>query len=154
VKWPGLAAVIVSVVHVTKSAFSGRRVLDGKEVPSITAFLFHGGGHDNPATLEANAGKSFLGAKVYGQGFTFDDTTDEATPLAEMHWLIAKDPGNAERIFPYIGGEEVNTSPTHSHHRYVINFGDLSEDEAREGWPELMEIVERKVKPTASLQSH
>ena len=27
-------------------------------------------------------------------------------------------------IFPYIGGEEVNTSPTHAHHRYVINFRD------------------------------
>jgi hypothetical protein len=29
----------------------------------------------------------------------------------------------------------------------VINFGDLSEEECRRGWPELMEIVERKVKP-------
>ena len=29
-----------------------------------------------------------------------------------------------EAIFPYIGGEEVNTSPTHAHHRYVINFRD------------------------------
>ena len=26
--------------------------------------------------------------------------------------LIAKDPKNAERIFPYLGGQEVNTSPT------------------------------------------
>ena len=31
---------------------------------------------------------------------------------------------NQEAIFPYIGGEEVNTSPTHGHHRYVINFQD------------------------------
>ena len=28
-----------------------------------------------------------------------------------MHRLIAKEPENAERIFPYIGGEEVNDSP-------------------------------------------
>ena len=39
-----------------------------------------------------------------------------------MHRLIEKDPRNAERIFPYLGGEEVNNSPTHSHHRYAINF--------------------------------
>ena len=43
-----------------------------------------------------------------------------------MHELIAKDPRNAERIFPYIGGEEVNDSPTHAHHRYVINFGEMT----------------------------
>ena len=60
-------------------------------------------------------------------GFTFDDTDKKgvASPLAEMHRLIAKDPRNAERIFPYIGGEEVNDSPTHAHHRYVINFEDF-----------------------------
>ena len=28
-----------------------------------------------------------------------------------MQRLIAKDPRNAERIFPYIGGEEVNDCP-------------------------------------------
>src|SRR4029434_2634568 len=60
--------------------------------------------------------------------------------------LIEKDPRNGERIFPYIGGEEINTSPTHAHHRYVINFGEMTEEEARR-WPELMAIVERKVKP-------
>ena len=47
-----------------------------------------------------------------------------------MEELIAKDPRNQERIFPYIGGKEVNDSPTHVHHRYVINFGQMSEAEA------------------------
>ena len=41
-----------------------------------------------------------------------------------MQRLIESDPRNREAIFPYIGGEEVNTSPTHAHHRYVINFRD------------------------------
>ena len=47
-------------------------------------------------------------------GFTFDDTDTKgvATPYRWMHRLIAKEPRNAERIFPYIGGEEVNDSPT------------------------------------------
>ena len=63
-----------------------------------------------------------------------------------MQQLIAKDPRNKERIFPYIGGEEVNTSPTHANHRYVINFDEMDEEEARR-WPELMSICERKVKP-------
>ncbi len=69
----------------------------------------------NPSKLSANEGKSFLGSKMYGQGFTFDDTDTRgaANRLALMDELISKDPRNAERIFPYIGGEEVNDSPTH-----------------------------------------
>jgi hypothetical protein len=79
-------------------------------------------------------------------GFTFDDGNPDATPIAEMHLLIEKDPRNQERIFPYIGGEEVNYSPTHAHDLYAINFGEMSEEEARE-WPDLISIVEKKVKP-------
>ena len=125
-KWPGLAAVVVSVVHVHKGPFSGAKHLDDDETETITAFLFHRGGHDDPARLAANAGKSFVGSYVLGMGFTFDDTDRKgvATPLAEMRRLLAANPRNREAIFPYIGGEEVNTSPTHAHHRYVINFRD------------------------------
>jgi hypothetical protein len=117
-------------------------------VSLITAYLFHSGGHDDPARLQANANKSFMGSKIYGQGFTFDDTDSKsiAWPIAEMHSLVAKDPRNAERIFPYIGGEEVNDSPTQAHRRYVINFGQLSLDEA-ERWPDLMRMVRERVKP-------
>ena len=121
-------------------------LLDGKPVEKITAFLFPKGGNENPKTLLANAGKSFVGSYVLGMGFTFDDTNENATPIATMHQLIAENPKNQDRIFPYIGGEEVNSSSTHSHHRYVINFGEMSEDEARE-YSDLMTIVEAKVKP-------
>ena len=150
-QWPGEAAVVVSVLHVAKTGevrdertgsrsveaaevedrhptgrFPGSRVLDGAKVDAITAFLFHRGGHADPVRLQANAGKSFVGSYVLGMGFTFDDTDKKgvASPLAEMQRLIESDPRNREVIFPYIGGEEVNTSPTHANHRYVINFRD------------------------------
>ena len=155
IKWPGLAAVVVSVVHVMKGEFRGPRRLDDREVEKITAYLFHLGGHDDPARLAANAGKSFQGSIVLGMGFTFDDTDKDgiATPIAEMHRLIEKNPANQEVIFPYIGGEEVNTSPTHAHHRYVINFGERSEAECRRKWPDLMKIVENRVKPLRLLSA-
>jgi hypothetical protein len=147
-KWPGQAAVIVSVVHVGKGSLQGSYELDGIEVPLITAYLFHAGGHVNPETLKANANKTFLGSKIYGQGFTFDDSARDgiANSLSVMEELIANDPRNAERIVPYIGGEEVNDSPTHAHHRYVINFGQISLEEA-EQWPDLLRIVRERVKP-------
>jgi methylase of polypeptide subunit release factors len=47
-KWPGQAAVTVSVVWVTKSILTGPFYLDGREVPAITAYLFHSGGHEDP----------------------------------------------------------------------------------------------------------
>ena len=148
VRWPGLAAVVVSVLHVHKGRFPGVKRLDGEEADTITAFLFHRGGHDDPARLEANAGKSFQGSIVLGMGFTFDDTDKKgvASPLAEMHQLIAEDPSNQDVIFPYIGGEEVNTSPTHAHHRYVINFRDwpLRREELGELWAEAEENRRRE----------
>ena len=149
VMWPGLAAVVVSVVHVTRGPFAGVRRLDGREVPAVTAFLFHRGGHDDPVRLAANAGQSFVGSYVLGMGFTFDDTdrNGAATSIAEMRRLIEEGPDNQEVIFPYIGGDEVNSSPTHANHRYVINFGEKLENECRERWPKLMDIVEAKVKP-------
>lgn len=148
VKWPGQAAVVVSVVHVHKERLARPFDLDGRPVDQITAFLFHAGGDDDPAPLAENAGKSFQGSIVLGMGFTFDDTdkSGAANPVALMDELIRKNPRNAERIFPYIGGEEVNDSPTHAHHRYAINFGQMSEEECRRNWPDLIAIVETKVK--------
>ena len=62
-----------------------------------------------------------------GWDFTFDDLTSApaANRLSEMERLVAKDARNKQRIFPYIGGEEVNESPTHAHHRFAINFAEF-----------------------------
>ncbi|PZU98521.1 MAG: SAM-dependent methyltransferase [Cyanobium sp.] len=153
-KWPGVAAVVVSVVHLLKGTYEGEKLLNRQPVQQITAFLFDKGGHEDPKPLAANASKSFQGSIVLGMGFTFDDSgpADDDTPgipspIATMERLIAENPKNAEVIFPYIGGEEVNSSPSHSHHRFVIDFRDRNEGECHKVWPELMEIMERKVKP-------
>jgi hypothetical protein len=48
---------------------------------------------------------------VLGMGFTFDDAAaakGEAENLATMRALIAKNPENAKRIFPYIGGDPIS----------------------------------------------
>ena len=126
VKWPGLAAVVVSVLHVSKGWSIVNKLLDEKPSRTITAFLFHRGGHNSPSQLLVNSGKSFTGSKIYGQGFLFDDndTKGLASSLAVMYQMIEQYPGNQEIIDPYIGGEEVNTSHSHLHHRYVINFRD------------------------------
>ena len=124
--WPGLAAVVVSVVHMHRGMWKGTRRLDGAVVSSITAFLFHAGGHSDPSRVPDNKGKSFFGSKLLGMGFTFDDKDKNgvATPLSEMKRLLA-DPRNRQVIRPYIGGAEINSDPAHRHHRYTIDFGDF-----------------------------
>ena len=124
--WPGMAAVIVSVVHIHRGQWSSKRALDGTGVDSISAFLSVGSTHDDPARLAENEDQSFQGSIVLGMGFTFDDTDKKgvASSLADMQRLTDANPKNKEAIFPYIGGEELNSHPTHAHHRYVINFDD------------------------------
>ena len=126
-KWPGEAAVVVSVVHVRKGKVAEPK-LDGRPVARISAYLVEGDLDVSPKPLAANAGKAFQGSILLGMGFTFDDEVaakGTASSLADMERLIAKDPKNAERIFPYIGGEEVNNDPRQAHRRYVIDFADF-----------------------------
>lgn len=146
-KWPVPgAAVMVSIVHVRKGAYPGTCVLDARDVEKITAFLFGKGGDEDPARLQANMGKSFQGSIVLGMGFTFDDGNPEATPIAEMHRLVTEDPRNQERIFPFFNGEDLNDMAVLGPRRFVINFEDMTETQARR-WSALMDIVEAKVKP-------
>jgi hypothetical protein len=49
-------------------------------------------------------------------------------------------------LFPYVGGEDVNASPTQDSARFVVNFGQMSLKEA-ERWPDLLRIVRERVKP-------
>jgi hypothetical protein len=148
-RWPGEAAVIVSVVHVAKGPVKFP-ILDGRGVQRISAYLVEGELDSTPALLVANSGRAFQGSVILGIGFTFDDQAaakGTACSLADMEHLVQLTPKNGERIFPYLGGEEVNSHPKHMHRRYVINFGDLSEEEARRGWPDLFHVLEMRVKP-------
>ena len=177
-RWPGLAAVVVSIVHIVKGVVR-QPELDHRNVDRISSYLVFGDFDGSPARLAANEGKVFIGSFLLGMGFTFDEAIKANTgTLAEMEELIALNPHNAERIKPFIGGAEVNNSPTHAHHRYSIDFANFplrresafrswfewSEERQRRGlregvvpedypdavagdWPDLVEIVERRVKP-------
>ncbi|MCZ7657703.1 MAG: hypothetical protein M5U07_07515 [Xanthobacteraceae bacterium] len=123
-RWPGEAAVVVSVVHVLKGP-ARSAILAEQYVRRISAYLTQGDLDSSPTRLTANARKAFQGAIVLGIGFTLDDIAaakNEAESLTSMRALIARNPRNAERIFPYLGGEEINSSPTHEHYRYAIDF--------------------------------
>ncbi len=151
-KWPGLATVVVSVIHSMRGEWGGEKQLNDRYVSSVNAFLVEGPNVGDPFGLGANRQKSFLGVKVYGQGFLFDDGDKSglASSIDSMHQLIRTNTSNADRIMQYIGGEDINSDPLHSSKRYVINFGQMSLEEA-EIWPDLTDIVRQKVKPQRDL---
>lgn len=144
--WPGAAAVIVSVVHIFRERLNTSAVLDGQVVQRITAFLFTLGTHEDPVQLAANRGISFNGCNLASQGFLFDDGDPQASPLAEMVKLLEAEPDSSERLFPFYGGDEINTDPEMKTRRIAIYFGTLSEAQAAQ-YPLLFDVVRRRVKP-------
>lgn len=126
-KWPGEAAVVVSVVHIEKLQVVAAPTLDGRSVRRISSYLVEGDMDSSPSALNDSCNKAFRGQDVYGMGFTFDDTDTKgvASQTALMRSLIEKNPRNIDRIRPYIGGEEINTHPQHKFHRYVIDFHEI-----------------------------
>jgi hypothetical protein len=112
IKWPGIAAVIVSRIHISRQPMIPLQcTLDGKIVERISAFLCKSGGDTAPNTLAANASLAFTGFYPYGAGFTFDDNEPDATPIEEMNRIIANRPNCREAVLPYIGGEEFLDDP-------------------------------------------
>ncbi len=77
----------------------------------------------------------------------YDESSGIPSPIATMDRLMNENPSSREAIFPYIGEDEVNSNPTHSHHRFVVDFRDRDEEDCIKKWPSLMSLLEKKVKP-------
>jgi len=137
----GRSNISFSVVLIAKGSTTSRLgslCLDGVRAMVMNSRLGAGVERHEAVRLAANAGASFRGSVIYGQGLTLT--------FEERGALVRANKKDAEVIFPYIGGEEVNTSPTQDFDRYVINFGTMELEEA-ERWPDLLAIVREKVKP-------
>src|SRR5262249_53795977 len=57
----------------------------------------------------------------------------------------------SSRILPYIGGEEVNSSPSHEPRRFAIYLSDVRDEAELQNWPALAAIAREKVKPERDL---
>lgn len=137
--WPGTASLEVSLVWTGHPGESEKPILDGREVVGITSSLDpQSRVVGDPYRLVANEGQSFQGSIVLGKGFVLEPEKAQE--------LIDKDPRNKDVLFPYLGGEDLNSRWDLSAPRWVINFHDWDEEKART-YPDCFEIVEREVKP-------
>ncbi len=123
------------------------RVADDVEVRRVSTLLEASGrAEGNPVRLAENSGIAYIGCYVLGMGFVLD--------VFEAQEWIAADPRNADVLFPYLNGEDLNSRPDASASRWVIDFNDRSEAEAARyplPYARLLERVkaERAGKPKA-----
>ena len=151
-KWEGTASLEVAFVWMRQGEWQGDFILDEKPVNGITPFLTVPGKlAGNPYRLMANQNKSFIGSYVLGMGFVLEPE--------EAQKLIEKNPKNKDVLFPYLNGEDLNSSSDQSPSRWVINFKnwplDANHDDPKKpkgkpyavDYPDCLKIVEEKVKP-------
>jgi len=137
-EWPGIAAVYVSIVHIMKGAYQGIKLLDHKPVDFISSLLDSTISLGEPERLEQNNKKSFQGSIVLGMGFILEPENALS--------LIEKDPKNKQVLFPYLNGEDLNSRFDQSPRRWVINFGEMTEEQAQK-YSECFQIIKEKVYP-------
>ena len=101
------------------------RVADDVPVARISTLLEPAGQVEgDPARLLANIGLAFQGSIALGTGF-FIENPEEAED-----WIEA-DPRNADVLFPYLTGEDLNSRSDASPSRWVIDFHNRPEYEAQ-----------------------
>ncbi len=99
------------------------RVCDKVPVARISTLLEpEGRVNGQPERLAENTGIAFQGCVVLGTGFILESEEAQA-------W-ITQDPRNAEVLFPYLNGEDLNSRCDCSPSRWVIDFFNRSEHES------------------------
>jgi hypothetical protein len=137
--WPGAASLEVALVWAGHPAATEPIVLDGEQVAGITASLgARARVTGNPYPLTQNAGQAAQGSIVLGQGFILEP--------AEAQALIAQDPRNSEVIHRYLNADDLNSRWDNSASRWVINFGEMTEQEASR-YLRVFAIAEERIKP-------
>jgi type I restriction-modification system DNA methylase subunit len=137
--WPGGANLEMATVWARRQPWRSDHMLDRVKVSGITpALAMSSRVSGNAHRLVCNAGQSFQGSNVLGMGFVL--SPDEAAAM------IAADQRNDEVVKPYLVGEDLNQRPDCSPARWVIDFRDWPEGEARK-YEVPFERVERLVRP-------
>jgi len=138
-QWPGIAAVIVALVHITrsKSTLHSAIELDGRKVGRISSYLFHMGPDDSPSVLVENTSLVHSGTNINGKGFVLSQE--------ERDSFVTKDRNNLQLIRPYLGGEEMNESPLGKASRFIIYAEDRDEDQLK-AFPDLYRRLHQTVR--------
>lgn len=137
--WPGQAGVKISVLNVWKGLWKGQRWLDEILVKEVNSFLQNNISDSNPYQLTENEEMCFSGHYLMGQGFVISSE--------KRNELISRRQDNAQVIFPYIRGDDINNTISQSSGQFAINFSLRDKESSKLFFPECFEIIQETVKP-------
>ncbi len=137
IKWPGAANVEVNLVALKKGKWAQTCILNGESVPFISSRL-DTELEQQPRPILANRMRAIRGVNPRGVGFIL--------PTEEAEELIVSNPRNRDCLFPFLTGNDLNSNPTQSPSRWIINFFDWPLEKVQQ-YPALLRIVVERVKP-------
>lgn len=137
--WPGAAGVRIATVNIIKGKFSGEKYLNGGVVDSIAPDLTSGPLTALPNRLKENFGKGFKGVDFGGTGFILSHS--EVAEISNLY------PEEFRLVWPLINAQDVTSIPVQTPARSIINFSGMEIDEVRKLAPNLLSIIEERVKP-------
>lgn len=138
IKWPGRANLVVSLVAIHKGPWSRIRVLDNKQVDTISPRFEDYEDVGEPVLLSRNADRVFVGSIFLGDGFLLSH--EEAARMK------AKDARLNEVILPTINGQSLSNDPLQEAERQIIFFADWPLSKAQEYGDAFQHVVDH-VKP-------
>lgn len=143
-RWPGEAAVVVSVVHFGK--FNAADAwFDDRVVDRISAYLVAGNYDDSPLALASSPYYS-KGSQIYGQGFVFDDNDPKANPVSAIDGIRMSEMEFAH-VFELFGGVDLNQQPQLHAKKWVINVSEVQDEGGLKKLPMLYKLISDKVRP-------
>lgn len=141
--WPSRSAVLEYCAVWISAAMleqSVQRVVDGKVTGKITSSLdaeSRAGGL--PERLISSKGIAFQGCNILGEGFLVEPGV--------ARQLVVDDPRNADVLYPYLKGHDLNGSPDLRAERWAINFFDWTEGRAA-SYAHCFNLVRTLVRPS------
>lgn len=138
--WPGDASVTVVTLHVARGGFAATLSprLNERMVAAIDSRLTANEERKPLAALAANSAINVNGLNAGGMGFVLTEQ--------ERDDLVRLDARNSSVLRMYIGGEDLNTSPTHTSPRHIIDFSEF-DLAGLNSYPGPLAIVRDRVKP-------
>jgi hypothetical protein len=120
-KWPGLASVYASRFAAIRSDPSDaiKKILDNKKVNEITSYFLSYGPSASPLPLAHNNGYAYSGVNPNGKGFILDQTDLDNLGLDQKEKAF---------ILPFLGSDEMNSTPHAGPIRFAIRLKHDSEE--------------------------
>lgn len=140
--WPGDAMVIVSVVHISRTAIQ-QRWLNEQLVEQILPSLNSGESTElTPFRLVQNLDLGHSGSKIMGDGFKLTSV--------ERDELLRIEPSAATLVRALLGGADITDSPNHLPSRFVIDPGQMLEADVQK-YPTVYRRLRDLVFPSRSI---